>query len=158
DPSLIQNLVIMTRLDVRFAPDATIGDINNALILVDGGIVSMSSGSPWVTIAIPQQSTVDALLQIADTLRSAPGILSVLLAREAEPQVLPTSVASFQDKHLLPTRFPAAWNAMQLATGGCETRKVPVFVVDNFIRPAPADRAAFTTEVPGFGILPPENG
>ena len=152
----IEHRIIMTRLDVRFAADATIGQINSALVGVDGGIVSMSQGSPVVTIAIPRPSSVAALQAIARTLSAAAGIDWAFLAREAALQVLPPSSSSIQDEQLLPTRFPAAWNAMQLATQDCAVRKVPVLVADDFIRPAPLSHIGFAAQIPNFLPSPPD--
>ncbi|MGC1816054.1 MAG: S8 family serine peptidase [Casimicrobiaceae bacterium] len=167
DKSQVANGLILTRLELRLAPDATVGQVNDALILVQGGIVSMSRGFREMTIAIPRPPTVAALQTGARTLNSAPGIQWVFLAREAASQVLPP-VLSFLDQQLLPTRFPAAWNAKRLATGipagsigpitlqDCTTRKVPILVADKFIRPAPASHIAFAQEIPNFLPSPPD--
>ena len=51
DESAIQDGVILTRLDLHLAMDATVGEVNAALALVDGGIISMLHGLPTITIA-----------------------------------------------------------------------------------------------------------
>src|SRR6185437_1757981 len=149
--------IILTRLELRFAADATVGQVNNALRAVDGGIVSMSRGFPVVAIALPRPPSVTALQAIADRLSAAPGITWAFLAREAAEQVLPASASSTQDQQLLPLRFPAAWNAMQLALQDCTTRKVPVLVADNFVRPAPPSHIGFASQVPNFLPSPPDD-
>jgi subtilase family protein len=156
DESQIENGIIMSRLDVRFAPGATVGQVNAALALVQGGIVSMTQGLPFVTIAVPRAPTVPALEQVAHTLSGALGILWAFVGGESAPQVLPSLPSAFRDNHLLPTRFPAAWNAKQLAVQDCEQRKVPVLVADNFTRFAlpPNYIFAFFDQVPGFDLLP----
>lgn len=154
----IQNGILLTRLDLRMAPNAAVGVLNNALVLVEGGIVSMAKGFGYVTIAIPKPSSLSALQVIIRTLNSATGVAGAFLATEAVPQELPTTADSFSDRQLLPTRFPAAWNAVSLAKNGCESRRVRVLVADDFLRPAPSSLNGFSTEVPNFTILPPENG
>src|SRR2546422_8108234 len=39
---------------------------------------------------------------------------SAFVGGPSEPQVLPFAASAFPNRNLLPTRFPAAWNAMQL--------------------------------------------
>ena len=156
DHSLIQNGVFLTRIDVTFAPGATVDQINQALAKVQGGIVSMSKGSPFVTIGVPQ-GTPAALEGVAQILRSSPGILWAFVGRAPKPDVLPIDPSSFQDKHLLPTRFPAAWNAGLLAFRNCGTQpKLPVLVADEFSDSAlPPAYIGFPAQVPGFHVTPP---
>ena len=138
--ALIENGVITTRFDVRVTPAATVAQVNAALKNVSGGIVSMMQGIGAFTIAIPKQSTVDGLLAIAATLKGQPGIGFVELGREVRPTVLPggngTPSADEFDliAHLLPARFPAAWNVADgLVNGsGCTQPKVPVIIPDFF--------------------------
>ena len=153
----IQNGVILTRLDVRLRPGATVGEVNAALAQVGGGIVSMRRGYPAFTVAIPRPQNLDALKQVAQTLGAAPGIAFADIAHTSRPDILPPSpagdaAARAQMAHLLPTRFPAAWNASRLATQGCADRKVPVLVVDHFASNPPDSQARFPTEVPGFTV------
>jgi len=153
DPGQIEDGVIMTRLDVRFALQATVGQVNSALGLVGGGIVSMTRGQPFVTISVPRPPTVAALRKIARDLSAEPGVLWAFAGGESAPQMLPFAASAFPNRNLLPTRFPAAWNAMHLAVDGCEARKVPILVADNFIRPNPY--AEFPVQIPDFFPSPP---
>ncbi len=164
--SLIQNGVFLTRIDVTLAPDATVDQVNQALVQVEGGIVTMTKGFAFVTVAVPQQPAA-ALERIAQTLSFAPGILAAFVGREPALQALPVDPSQFQDKHLLPTRFPAAWNAMHLAlkgTGGatddCANRKVPVLVPDDFqdFNTLPAAYNGFSAQVPGYTFADNDNG
>jgi len=158
DPTGIVDGIVMTKIDVRLRPDATVGQVNAALALVDGSIASMRAGSPALTIVIPRAASVAALRQTAQTLAAVPGIAFAHIGRTATTNVLPPSPAGDPDSrdlllHLLPTRFPAAWNAARLATQDCEQRKVPVLVLDN-LPPAPPEQAQrFAQELPGFTPL-----
>jgi subtilase family protein/IPT/TIG domain-containing protein len=154
DPSLIDHHVILTRLDVRIAPDATIGQINAALIQLGGGIVSMTRRQPEMTIAVPRQSSIEALQRLASTLSDAPGILIAIVGRSLEHQILPPSSTALLEEHTLPTRFPAAWNVMSLAARDCDTRRLPVLVADDFIQPEPNSHVGFDLQVPFFDHAP----
>ena len=136
DPSDVDNGIIMTRLDLHLRPTATVGEVNAALTMVGGGIVTMLPGFPAVTIAIPRPASLADLAQVAETLNQAPGILRASLAREPRPAIVPSSDPDFLNEifYLTHTRFPAAWNAKVLLNG-CEANKVPVWVVDYFGQP-----------------------
>ncbi|HXH28301.1 MAG TPA: hypothetical protein VNL37_04610, partial [Candidatus Polarisedimenticolia bacterium] len=110
DPNDVVNGVIMTRLDVRFDPQATVGEVNDALDLVDGGIVAMAQGEPFMSIAVPRFQTVEDLQNAAAMLEAAPGVAWAVVASEPQSQSLPGNPASMANRNLLPTRFPAAWN------------------------------------------------
>ena len=156
--------VIMTRLDVRIAPTATVGEVNAALIRVGAEIVSMSRGFLALTIAVPRQSTVEALQALALTLGSAPGVDAALLAVTSSEDDLPSASAANIDHQLLPTRFPAAWNARTLVvdpdTSACRQPRVPVLVGDSFVRPAPIlsdigfSFVTFNHEIPNSPSIP----
>jgi hypothetical protein len=120
-PEAIVGGVILTRLDVHLAPGATVQQVNAALRQVGGGVVSMLHGFPGVTIAVPRQTDVEALQALADALSQLPRTLHVSIGHEKVAAVLPERLGGFDvDKmsQLLPTRFPAAWNARRLATKG----------------------------------------
>jgi len=153
DPCDIEDGVIMTRLDVRLAPKATIGQVNDALSAAGAGIVSMSAGSPFVTVGVPRAASVAALHDLAKSLGAAQGILWASAGSESSPQILPFAAPGLPNRSLLPTRSPVAWNARHLAVDGCDSRKVPILVADNFIRPDPY--AEFPVQVPGFFPSPP---
>jgi Protein of unknown function (DUF1566)/Subtilase family len=154
----IDNGVVLTKIDVRIAPDATVGQVNAALALVGGSIASMRAGSPALSVVIPRASNVAALRQTAQTLAAAPGIAFAHIGRTATAKVLPPSPAGDPESrdllmHLLPARFPAAWNAARLATQNCEQRKVPVLLIDH-LPPEPSQQAQrYAQELPGFTVI-----
>jgi hypothetical protein len=169
DQSQIEAGVIMTRLDVRLSPIATVGQVNDVLAAVGGGVVSMSRGFVAVTISVPRQPTIQALQAIVDQLAAAPGVRFAKLAVVSSPDVLPTPHRITVDHHLLPTRFPAAWNVKSLVmdpAGNCRQPRVPVLVGDKFVRPAPqvpdVDSSGnfsflnFSDEIPNFQPSPPD--
>jgi hypothetical protein len=158
--------VIMTRLDVRVAADASVGEVNAALMQLDAQIASMSRGYLSMTISIPRQPTLAALQAVAASLASAPGIDVALLAITGDDDELPSTDAPLFDPQLLATGFPAAWNARSLAVddlGGCRQPRVPVLVSDDFVRPAPPVRGinfsevGFEHEIPHFLPSPPDD-
>ena len=153
--------MILDQIDVLFAANATVAQVNAALASVQGGILSMSKGTTFVTVAVPAQPTAAAIAQVAQTLRASAGVITAFPARVVISQVLPTDPASFSDLQLIPTRFPAAWNMQRLATNNCESRKVPILIPDDFLRPAPVTHDGFSLEVPStnFTLLSAgENG
>lgn len=153
DQTQIENGIIMIRLDVRLAANATVGQVNSALVQVGGGIVSMVRGFLAVTIAVPRQATVDDLLALTRTLSTQPGIAFAKLGRQGgltdlqgDPRPL-TGDAVDRAAHLLPGRFPAAWNAadnLVNAAGECSQPKIPVLVPDEF----GAAPSGFDTNIP----------
>jgi len=139
-PSDVQNGVIMNRLDVRFAHDATVGQVNDALASVGAGIVSMSQGFLSVTVGIPEQSAMQALLALITHLEAQPGVALVTVAAVAEPQAIfpriDVATAASLIVHLLPTRFPAAWNvAPTTQFGNPQTPNAQQHCPDLFVRP-----------------------
>jgi hypothetical protein len=146
----------MTRLEIYLNPGATVGQLNSALRSVGGGIVTMLTGLPAMTISVPPQPDVNALLGLTQILDQSPAINAAFLANVVSPKVLPPGPAgdpSNRDQigHLLPARFPAAWNVSHRATNNCAGRRVTVFVADSFGDSYPG-AADFTTEIPRFRL------
>jgi hypothetical protein len=159
DKTQVDNGIIMSRIDVHLAPEATVAQVNAALAQVAGGIVSMASGSLAVTIALPRQPSVPALQSVVQTLRGMAGIRFARLARRLNvtdlPLPTPLTAANLATvAQLLPSRFPAAWNAKRLivdADDKClpSVQKVPLLVADTF-GPEPS---TFRADVPAYGFL-----
>ena len=142
-PDQVQDGIILTRLDLVLDPAATVGQLNAALVHVQGSIVTMMHTLPAVTIAIPPPADADALDAVAATLNGMPGVLLASIAHVPGQKKLPPSPAGDQNnltqlEQLIPARFPAAWNASLLATNGfnnetpCAARKVSVLIADVF--------------------------
>jgi hypothetical protein len=151
----IDNGLILTRLDVVIAADATVAHVNDALARIGAtAIVAMRAGMPAFTVAVPRQASADALAALAATLEAQPGILAAL----PSPQVVVTRAppapanADVDFAYLQRARFPAAWNA-RAAAGNCANNKVTVIVADMFTRPLDALYAQFPSQVPGVTEL-----
>jgi hypothetical protein len=159
----IEGGVIMTRLDIWVAPAATVGEVNSALTQIGAQIASMSPGFLAMTIAVPRQANVEGLQALVATLEPAPGIEYAGLALANPTDELPSTNVSSLDPQLLPTRFPAAWNARNLIVNSseqCRVSRVKVLVGDHFRRPPPsitdvgADVRTFESEIPRFLLSP----
>lgn len=153
----IDNGIILTRVIMYLTPGATVDQINAAITQVGGRIVTMLAGTPALTIEIPRPQDVNAATLVVNALRKMPGIAWANIGHVASPQVLPVGDARSvsnrkQLAYLLPTRFPAAWNASFLATKGCESRKVPVLVEDYFDINWTNSHTEFNREVPNFSV------
>lgn len=128
---------ILNRLDLAIERNATIGQVNQALLNVNARITDMQPGLPYIEVAIPRQAAIDAVQLIADQLAASPGIRTAFLAWVPQPTLLPPEHTDFlmldSVQHLLPARFPAAWNAAGLIEfdedGNC-VHPVTVLVAD----------------------------
>ena len=155
----MKNGIFLSRLDAYIDSDASVGQINAVLDKINGQIVAMLPGSGAITIAIPPASNIDELRQIERSLNNSPGIKFAIIAHAVGDNVLPPGAAGDFDTNpniipLLPTRFPAIWNAGR----PCPSKKIDIVVTDNFPLPAPA---TFFNEIPKdnfalFGAPPTE--
>jgi hypothetical protein len=151
----IDNGLILTRLDVVIAADATVAQVNDALARISATtIVAMRAGTPAFTVAVPRQASADALVILAATLEAQPGILAALPGRAPLFSVGPPSPADSDAnlRYLQNARFPAAWNARR-AAGDCANDKITVIVADAFHRPADVLYTNFPTQVPAVQEL-----
>jgi hypothetical protein len=151
----IDNGLILTRLDVVIAADATVAQVNAALVAVGAtSITAARAGSLAMTVAVPRQANADALAALAATLEAQPGILAALPGPQALPTLAPPSPADADADflYLQRGRFPAAWNA-RAAAGNCTNNKVTVIVADMFARPPDVLYAQFPVQVPGVTEL-----
>ena len=162
----IVNGVNMERLNVFFAHDATVDQINKALADIAAGVVSVTHGFTAFTIGVPRQASVDGLQALVDHLKLAPGVHHAGLVVLSAGNVVfttpdqPLTAMAANIRHLLPGRFPAAWNLANPKLFGdpanpksiaCPGTPVPVMVNDQF-----ADNL-FTDFRPLFnaGMFPP---
>lgn len=147
----IENGLLLTRLSVGIAANATVAQVNSALEAHGGGIVGMLSDLPVLVVAVPRQGDAEALQVLANSLAAASGIRIAMLAREAQAELapLPPADAEFAMRHLQDARFPAAWNVRRLAAD-CNDQPT-VIAADFFTRPIPGNTAYadFAREVPG---------
>ncbi len=74
---------LLTRLDVRLTPDATVGELNAALVGVNGGIVGMQRGVLTVVVGVPRQPTAADLRHQAALLGALPGIRLASAGRQS---------------------------------------------------------------------------
>lgn len=144
DDSQILNNVILSRLTAAISRGATVGDTNQALLGINGRILSMQPGLEYVTIAIPIQPSIDAIAEIARNFAASPAFRSAFPARTPSPAIVPPghtvpSIERDTIQHLMSTRFPAAWNAANLIEvdddGNC-LRPVTVLVADFWYKAA----------------------
>lgn len=148
----LANGLMLTRIDAAIRPDATIGEVNEALSAIGGGIVGMSAGVPLLVIAVPSQKDAAGLESLTATLLKQPGIRAAFPGRATPTQLAPPGAPANEElalRHLADARFPAAWNVASLAANCPE--KTTVLVADYFTRPLPANSAytRFPTEVSG---------
>ena len=145
----IVNGIILSKLEMGLRGTATVGQVNAALDLLNARIVSMRPGDATLTVVFPRAADLAALRQKQRSLDGAPGIRFLDLPTTAAPEILPPAPADSSTKvgHLFPSRFPAAWNASDRALKNCETRKVPLRILDQFGLPPSVHSAE---ELPGL--------
>ena len=146
--------IAMTQLEVYFANSATVAQVNDALRGVNGGIVGMAKGLTTVTITVPRAASVAAIQATAETLSHLPGVDFASIGYMPRPTTIFTPIASDQPafssaveavQHLVPSRFPAAYNAFppDILTLDlhCTLPPVTVIVADLFLSRDQGDRA-----------------
>lgn len=148
----VEDGLILTRMDVYIDRQATVGQVNEALIANDARIVAMAPDHPLLTLVIPRASGKPALQKLRDTFKASPGILLATMPYVPASEIVPdppvADPASLAYLHA--SRFPAAWNLRQLATRDCATRRVPLRVIDHF-NVLPADlQAVFDDQIPEY--------
>ncbi|HKQ14135.1 MAG TPA: hypothetical protein VJT80_11940 [Steroidobacteraceae bacterium] len=154
---------LLTRMAVLFTPTATVGQVNAAARVVGAAsITSSESGSLFVTLEVPRQSSVAAMQTLAKTMRAQPGIALAWPGEMAKAAVLPAApggspVDISSLTHLRANRFPQAWNARQAIGSDCLPHSVNVYVTDLFgpasLRPEffdQIDRGSFFADPAGM--------
>jgi hypothetical protein len=153
----IEDGVIMTRLEMYLENGATVGQVNDALQSIGGRILTTVPEAGALTVAVPPQTDLNGLVQLSALLNQLPGVNRVDLVNVFVTTILPPSPAGdpanfTQLEHLLPVRFPAAWNAAFIATNNCGAKRVSVFVADHF-DPDLTSASDFHAEIPFFTKL-----
>jgi hypothetical protein len=159
----IVNDVLLDRVEIILKPESTVGEVNALLAQFNALIVDMREGESLLSLSIPPQTDETALDALAAELSSHSSIQYASRAQQSITLKLPPGPAGdiahrAELGHLLPTRFPAAWNASRLALEDCETRKVSILVPDTFHPNPPPQWARIYGQVPGFQVIYPNNG
>ena len=147
--------VILTRLDVVLEPQATIGQVNAALESIDARIVTSEPGSPFVTVEVARQSSVDDLTNLSQVLSKQPGIAVAFIGQEAATRNAPEYETDPVVTHLNAGNFFAAWNAYS-NTLDCIVDPVKLVIVDKFgsLSSLPDGMSAKTAkELPNYNLI-----
>jgi Ca2+-binding RTX toxin-like protein len=111
-------LVPRTEIALRFAPNATVGQVNGAIQSVGGRIAGSLDGSTHLVVAIPDPGGLDALDAVLAGLERRKGVrradrTELAAAQELPPAAgaPPSGARAAELSHLLAMRMPAAWNA-----------------------------------------------
>ena len=146
--------VLLTRLSLVLDLDATLGQLSEAAARVGAtGIAFSRPGSPFLDLIVPRQESVSQVNELAQRLDGVAGILLAYPAAQFQVVALPSADGATAPKdalqHLLPTRFPGAWNLRRLAD--TSPQKVQVMVADLFGR----TNQNFDSQLEGSVTLPP---
>ncbi len=138
-PASTSGGLLLDKIDVYFAPTATVAQVNAAIQSVNGSISAMATGAPAVVIQIPIAPDATTLVQTAQGLAQLPGIL------DAQPGVMsgdlslpgPDYAGTENIQHLAAARFPAAFSVLSNPSLGvlnqCPLQsQIAVIVTDNF--------------------------
>lgn len=135
--------IIRTKLQIVFAPDATVSDANGLLNDLDANITTSISGLEAVVVRIPDPGSLDALDAIVTGIESRPFVWfaarSILPATSELPDnIPPVHDPAVRIRHHLAIGAAGAWNA-RLAV-----RDFPrVIVVDFFGNGPPNDQLEY---------------
>lgn len=154
----------LDRVRVLFRNQAIVGDVNAVLAEHAATIDFMRPGGNDVTLRVPLQADEAAMDALVERIAAHPQVAYARAVESmAEPQQLPPGFAGHPDnrallQHLLPTRFPAAWNASRPALSRCASNPVEVWV-DDLWHPNPgAEMQSRLRELPNFAIVYPPSG
>ena len=134
--------IALSRIMVQFRRDATVGQVNAAIAAVDGEIAFSRAGSGAIDLTIPRAQDFEALEALLDLIESQPGVIAATWDAQAQVEILPRDLSGRPVdpdtlRHLLPTRFPAAWNAAgRLTDTNCD-RPLRIVMPDAFARTEP---------------------
>lgn len=140
DPGHKDGFVLTSRLEAWIAPDATVAELNGALMSTDARIVGMTRGDPLVSLSIEPVEDADATEMKAQEVHATGAFLLVVpgMAVAQGPAAIPASTVATRIEpaagpipwHLARGRAPAAWNARDGALAG--GHEVPVLIADAF--------------------------
>ncbi len=139
--------VARTEFEVELSDDATVGEVNALLESIDGLIVSMLAGPPFVVIQIPDPGSLDALDALFAEVRTDSVVLDVYRGNFDEPDMLPDNVSENDTESVNPhlaLRASAAWNAKAALRSEAASQPL-VLVSDGFGDGPPGNR--FDVEV-----------
>ncbi len=156
----INNGLLTTRLIAILAPGATVGSVNTALEAINARVVSMTSGSPFLSLKVPAVADAGAAQALASALRSSGAFIYAAPAHGvatdritlAEPQ---RSMPPDNVSHLQYIRAYQAWNAKELAIANDD--EIPVIVPDSYASSIPHGDISAQSIV-GFGGINPLPG
>jgi len=115
--------VVRTLIDVEMGLAATVGDVNALLQAAGGRIVVMRERVNWITLRIPDPSSLEGLDAVLASARAAAGVVGAYRRTLPEPAQLPANLTPRPDPaagefaalpeigHQLAVRAAAAWNA-----------------------------------------------
>jgi hypothetical protein len=155
------NPIVRTRLVIRMTSTATVGQINTLLGTLRGEIISMTRGSPYLVVAIPDPQTLSALDAIVLATQRSPGVESAEPDGLPVPQTLPPGNISSNPTlaaNQLAIHAPAVWSLRNYLN--TNQSSAPVLVIaDYFGKGAPSTQYYnITVPRPGdFAITAPNS-
>ncbi len=132
EPDDVDDGLIMVRLDAWISPDATVGDVNEALEQSNARIVTMDPQNPAATLSVPRATNRSELEEMSHAIAESSGFSTATPGRTAAPAILPhTNFSQPVLDHHFPTRMPAAWNLRELVSSSCSPALV--MIPDSFV-------------------------
>jgi hypothetical protein len=150
--------IVRTSLAVTLRPDATIGQVNQALDGIGARISASLAGRRDIGVAFADPGSLAALEARAAQLRLQPGIQTVALAVIPDLDVLPPSPALTPPvtvrpiQHHLAIRAHAAWNLLGLLDRADLRSRRPVFILHDKFGYGPPSTTQF-----GVNVLMPSD-
>jgi subtilisin family serine protease len=147
--SEVSGSTVRTQLELVWARDATVGDVNALLTSLRGRIVSQREGVLISVVRIPDPGSLEALETLLGSLEGSPALRRASLVLMAETAELPAMIdATGADvetvRHHLAVRGHAAWNAR----AALATATTPTFVIGDEFGDGPPG------ELFGLGVRP----
>jgi hypothetical protein len=144
---------VRTKLQIGFAPAATVAQVNSVLDAIGGRIVDAIAGVSIVVVRIPDPGTLAGLEAVAAQARALPAVSSATLidieAVDALPDThIPSDLGLDLIDHLIAARAPAAWNVARVAIPANQA----ILVVEDFFGGGPPNAAVNAALTPAeFG-------